>query len=283
MVIVFNPRIFLRGRARDCQMKKLSIVMPVHDEEKRIGHTLDRYLGFFENAVKEGRLKEYEIIIVINNTIDLTKKIVEEYQKLNTPLYYLDLIPGGKGFAVLEGFKGSLYGNADYIGFVDADCSTEPEEFLRLAEAIGKDDGVIASRYLPGAIVSPKQSFKRIVVSRVFNILVRSLFFMNYRDTQCGAKIFKRNLIEKVIEKIGTTQWAFDIDLLYRIKCEGFKIKEEPTIWSDKLYSKLYLKKVGPKMALAVFRLRLTNSKFKFIADFYDRLPKWLKIGHTLK
>ena len=265
-------------------MEKLSIVMPAHDEERRIGATLDQYLYFFEHAVKDGKIKEYEIIIVLNNTKDKTKEIVQEYQKLNVPLYYLDLVPGGKGFAILEGFKEVLKGNADVIGFVDADCATKPEEFLRLSNSIDNYDGIIASRYLPGSIVDPKQSFKRIFVSRVFNLMVRFLFpSIKYKDTQCGAKIFKRKVIETVISKIGTTQWAFDIDLLYQTINSGFKIKEEPTTWSDKEYSKLYLKKVGPKMALAVIRLRLNHSPFKFLIRVYDSLPQWMKVGHMLQ
>jgi len=267
-------------------MNKLSIIIPAHDEEKRIGATLYQYLYFFDGAVKTGKIKDYEIIVVLNNTKDKTKEIVQEYQKLNVPLYYLelDLDPGGKGFAILEGFKEALKGHSDIIGFVDADCATQPEEFLRLANAINDRDGIIASRYLPGAIVNPKQSFKRIFVSRIFNLMVRCLFpSLKYRDTQCGAKIFKRAVIETVINKIGTTQWAFDIDLLYQIISAGFKIKEEPTTWSDKEYSKLYLKKAGPKMALAIIRLRLNNSNLQFLIRAYDSLPVWLKVGHAIK
>jgi glycosyltransferase involved in cell wall biosynthesis len=264
-------------------MDKLFIVIPAHNEEKRLSITLDKYIYFFEDAVKTSKLKEYEILIVINNTTDKTLDIVKEYQKLNTPLHYLDLKPGGKGFAVLEGFKEALKGNSDYIGFVDADCSTEPDEFFRLACSIKDEDGIIASRYLPGSLVNPKQSIQRIIVSRIFNKMIHFLFpSIKYKDTQCGAKIFKRKVIESIIDKISITQWAFDLNLLYEINKVRFKIKEEPTKWSDNKYSKLYLKKAGPRMVLSLIRLRLNNSRFKFVADFYDNLPIWLKVSHLI-
>jgi len=264
-------------------MNKLSIIIPCHDEEKRIGDTLYKYISFFEEAVRKQDIKEYEIIAVINNTKDKTKSIIEEYQKLNTPLCYLDLVDGGKGYAILNGFNKALEGSSDYIGFVDADCSTEPEEFLRLALLLNGEDGIIASRYEKTSIVNPKQSLKRIIVSRIFNKLIRTLFKeLNYNDTQCGAKIFKRKTIEAVVDEIGSTQWAFDVDLLYQIVIRGFKIKEEATVWSDKEYSKINFKKAGVRMGLAVIRLRLWHSKLRWLINIYNKLPESVKVHHKI-
>ena len=89
-------------------MKKISIIVPAHDEEKRISVTLDDYLSYFEGLVHSGTLTEYEILVVINKTTDRTKEIVEEYQKLNVPLKYLDIPEGGKGLAIMRGFQEAL-------------------------------------------------------------------------------------------------------------------------------------------------------------------------------
>jgi glycosyltransferase involved in cell wall biosynthesis len=259
-------------------MEKIGIIIPAYNEEKRIGNTLEKYGKFFEN-LRDKKVIDYSIIVVINNTRDKTEEIVKIYARHNKRITFLNLKPGGKGFAVKEGFKEAIkdeYNNL--IGFVDADCSTPPEAFYDLIKNIGKHGGIIASRYLKGAKVDPKPSLQRMIVSRMFNILFRILFQMNYKDTQCGAKVFQREIVKKVVNKMDITQWAFDIELLYKIKKEGYEVVEHPTVWADKEYSKINFMRSGPLMVLAIIRLRLIHSKLNFLVRFYNRLPNWLKI-----
>lgn len=250
---------------------KIAIIIPAYNEEKRIGKTLEAYYGFFDEKTKAGGV-DFEILVVINNTIDKTEEIVKKQMKGKKRISYLNLKRGGKGLAVVEGFKEMLNRNADLIGFVDADMATPPEEFHRLANSINNFEGIIASRYLKGAVVKPKQSWQRIAVSRAFNFLIRSLLFLPYRDTQCGAKIFKREAVKKIVPEITMSQWAFDVDLLFQAKRRGLRIKESPTVWADREYSKINFLRSGPKMALGVIRLRLLHSPVKIFIRVYDRL-----------
>jgi len=248
----------------------LSIIIPAHQEEKRIAKTLQEYCEtFFQD----------EIIVSLNNCTDRTLDIVKEFQYKypEVNLKYIESSLGAKGAAVLAGFRIAI---GDYIGFVDADCSTSAEEYKNLFDrllcnnlSIDCYDGIIASRYMKESIVEPKQSWKRIVVSRIFNAFVNVLLGLGYHDTQCGAKIFTKEAVQKVLPQIRTNKWAFDIDLLYHLKKEGLKIMELPTVWSDAEYSTLNVGKAGPNMVLAVVRLRLLYSPLKFIVDIYD----WIK------
>jgi glycosyltransferase involved in cell wall biosynthesis len=258
----------------------ISIIIPAHNEEKRIGATLEAYGKFF-HYVKE----DVELVVVINNTQDKTEEVVKEYQERFPFIGYLNFKQGGKGFAIKEGFNDVLKNRtSDLIGFVDADMATTPEAYYDLIKNIGDYAGIIASRYVKGAVVNPKQSMKRILGSRLFNVLVRTMFMMSFRDTQCGCKLFTRKAIESVVNDLSITQWAFDVNLLYKLKQNGFKIKEHPTTWSDKEYSKMEgFVNSGTRMALACIRLRLINSRYKFIMDAYDRLPNYLKISLLLK
>ncbi len=249
---------------------KLSIIIPAHNEEKRIGRTLENYSSYFEELRKKNIL-DYEFVIVVNGTKDNTLEIVKSFSKKNKRILYLNLVKGGKGYAVLEGFKSALTRKNDLIGFVDADMATDPESFYFLIKNMPKEGAAIASRYIKGSIVSPKQTFARIFTSRVYNSLIRGLFLMPYRDTQCGAKVFTRKAIEKIINKIGMTKWAFDLDLIYHVRKEGLAIKELPTKWSDKEYSKINFLISGPWMALAVVRFRLINSLLKRFIRIYDK------------
>jgi glycosyltransferase involved in cell wall biosynthesis len=260
---------------------KLAIIIPAYNEEKRIGNTLKEYLKYFK-TLKQKKILDFTIFVIINNTTDNTESIVKTFSKKYKEIKYYNYKEGGKGFAIIEGFKSSLKEKNDLIGFVDADNATSPESYYDLVKNIGDYDGIIASRYIKGAIVKPKQTIQRIIASRMFNILIKILFLMQFNDTQCGAKIFKRKTIEKIINKLSVTKWAFDVDLLYLIKKNKLKVLEHPTIWSDKEYSHINLTKSGSRMVLAILRLRLLNSRLCSLVKFYDGLPEYLKISHKI-
>ena len=259
-------------------MEKVSIIIPAYNEEKRIGETLNSNLNFFKN-LKKNKILDFEIIAVVNGSSDKTLEIVKNLAKKNKELKYLNLKRGAKGYAVIEGFKEALKSDSNLIGFKDADMATKPEEYYNLIKKIGNYDGIIASRYIKGAIINPKPTPERIIASRIFNFFIRIILGLRFKDTQCGAKLFKRNALEKTIPKLTFSQLAFDVDILYNMEKLGLKIREIPTIWSDEEYSKVNFVKSGPWMALAVLRLRLINSSFKGLIKFYDKLvDRLLKI-----
>jgi len=245
---------------------ELSIIIPAHNEERRLAKTLESYARYFSNL----RMK-YEIIVVLNACKDRTIDIVKKYEKQYPNINHLEFEKGGKGFAVIEGFKEALKHNSKIIGFVDADMATPPNAFHDLVSNLNGYDGVIASRYLKDSLVKPKPTFSRILVSRIYNIFIRTMLFINYRDTQCGAKIFRPEALKKTLPSLGMSQWAFDVDLLYTMRKKGFNVKELPTIWSDKKYSQINFMKSGPTMVLAIIRLRLINSWLKGFVRVYDK------------
>lgn len=252
-------------------MLKLSIVVPAYNEERRIGKMLDAYSSYFED-LRNRKVLDYELLIVINNTTDRTEEIVNEFIKLNKNIRCINLIPGGKGYATIEGFRECLKGNSELIGFVDADLATRPEDFYDLVRKIGKSQGAIASRYIPGAVIEPRPTIQRLVAKRMFNMLVRAVLFLPYRDTQCGAKVFRREALKTTIPTLTMSQWAFDVELLYNLRKRGFAIREIPTRWTDKEYAKIHFWEAGPKMALGVLRLRILNSPFRKLMRIYDLL-----------
>ena len=256
-------------------MSKLAIIIPAHNEEKRIGRTLNAYVSYFAKLVKNQIIENVNFIIVINNCKDRTAQVVKNYKGKNIEI--LEFIQGGKGFAVIEGFKKALKENYEYLGFVDADMSTSPEEFYRLFNSIGSFDGVVASRYLPGAKILSRNMFMRILASRIYNFFIRGLLFIPERDTQCGAKIFTNKSIRSIIKEIGMTQWAFDIEILYLLHKKGYSINEFPTVWANKEYSTINFWNSGPWMALAILRLRILHSPFKKMIRFYDKFIKTFK------
>jgi len=243
---------------------KISIIIPAYNEEERMKKSkiLDLYSDYFNKLVKEKKLQDYEILIVINNTTDNTEDLVKQYQKKNKRIRYLNFKQGGKGFAVLEGFKDALKRPNTHIGFVDADLATAPESFYKLAQDIGNADGAIANRYLKESTLVPPLNFRRAVMGQGFNFVVRSLFFFPFTDTQCGAKLFTNKATQILVKETKLSQWAFDVELLYHLNKRNMKVKQVSTYWTEIEGTKIgFLTPM--RMFLAVLQLRITHSSFK--------------------
>ena len=251
---------------------KYSIIVPAYNEEKRIGSMLQDYCSYFSH-LPEG---DVEIIVVMNGCRDNTLWVVQKFAKRYPLLRYVDIWQAiRKGGAVIEGIK---IAQGEFVGYADADGATQAHSFYALIQHIGKLDGVIASRWIKGAVVEPKQPFERRVASRAFNYLVKILLGLNFYDTQCGCKLFRRDALMSVLPFISTTRWAFDVDILYHLHRKGFRVKEIPTIWRDRSGSSLNVKRVSLEMLFAIIRLRLVYSPFRFLVGFYNKIAGFLGI-----
>lgn len=231
---------------------KVSIIIPAYNEELRITSTLEAYNDFFSKQDFD-----YELLVVVNGTTDATPQVIEALQQSMPKLLMMNHAQGGKGLAITAGFKNALTRTNDLIGFVDADMATSPEAYNQLIQEIDGYDGIVASRYMPGAKVTPPRPFvKRWGSKLFFESLTKLLFGIYYYDTQCGAKLFKRKVIEKIAPHLSVRQWAFDIEILYLCKRFGFTVKEQPTVWNDKAGSKLRMMRAGGRMVGTLFKVR---------------------------
>lgn len=233
---------------------KVSIVIPAYNEELRIGQTLREFDSFLKQ--KKSERFDYELLVVINGTTDNTQGVVQEMQKESSAIRFITTPQGGKGWALKLGFQDALTRDNDIIGFNDADMSTSPQEYYKLLQALTAD-GVIASRYMPGGVViPPRPKIKRWGSRFVYEPLIRLLFGINYYDYQCGAKIFKRAVVDTIAPQITVKQWAIDLELLYLCKKHKYHIQEVPTFWVEKGGSKLRMFQSGMKMLGTVIGLR---------------------------
>jgi glycosyltransferase involved in cell wall biosynthesis len=244
---------------------KLSVVIPAHNEEQRIGAMLDAYLPFFA----ERYAGDVEFIVVVNGSTDSTEEVVVAYQG-TYPQLRMTVEPRriGKGGAVIRGFEEA---SGELVGYVDADGSSPPEAFLELVETACSHPVAIASRWRPDAKLDPPQPFIRRLASRIFNLTTRFMFGLRLTDTQCGAKVMQRPVLDRILPHIGITQWAFDVDLLFQIHREGLPITELPTTWHDVVGSKIGVTEASLEMLAALVRLRLLYSPFRWVVRVYDK------------
>jgi glycosyltransferase involved in cell wall biosynthesis len=248
------------------------LLIPAYNEERRIGPVLRRYAEFFPNHY-DGK---FQLVVVLNgckdNTLGVVQAVAAEFPAVS---WVVHADPIGKGGALIEGLK--LAPLADLIGYVDADGATEPPAFLDLVRHAKEADCVIGSRWLPGAVLHQMQSGQRRFASRSFHAIVRVLFpSMNIRDTQCGAKVMRREVVERIHSSLCIADMAFDINLLYLIKRNGFTLLEVPTVWTDKTGSKVTLFRSSLTMLLSVMRVRSIYSPFKGLRPLFAPVENWL-------
>jgi len=240
----------------------LLLLIPAYNEEQRIEPVLRDYAEFLQKHHRGA----FQIVVVLNACVDHTLGVVQRAARQYPSISALEF-PGhiGKGGALIEGLKLAPLG--DLIGYVDADGATGPAAFYELVKRADQADCVIGSRWLPGAVLHQAQTSRRQFASRVFHAIVQLLFWMNIRDTQCGAKVLRREAVEKVHSALRIADMAFDINLLYALKRAGCRVLEVPTEWTDKVGSKVALGRTSLAMFLSILRVRL----------IYSPVYRWLR------
>jgi glycosyltransferase involved in cell wall biosynthesis len=242
----------------------LLLLIPAYNEEARIEPVLREYADFFAKNY-HGR---FQLVVVLNGCRDNTLGVVQRVAKDFSSITWVDFpAPIGKGGALIEGLK--LAGQADVIGYVDADGATGPAAVLKLIPFLEKAECVIGSRWLPGSVLLKAQPKFRQVFSRCFHVVVELMFWLHIKDTQCPCKLMQRAAVEKIHSSLCIADLSFDVNLLVCLKRAGYRIMEVPVEWTDKVGSKVTasLFRSSLTMFLSVLRVRL----------IYSPLYNWLK------
>ncbi|MFC1612554.1 glycosyltransferase, partial [Patescibacteria group bacterium] len=168
-------------------------------------------------------------VISDNNSKDRTAEIGKQLAEENEAVDYVFVPEQGKGSAVIEVWKRF---KADIYGFMDADLATDLNALRPALEAIKENDIAVGSRRIKGAQV--QRELYRKFTSAVLNFLIRMILRTKIRDTACGFKFFKHEVIDKILPQIKDRKWTFDTEILILAERAGFKIKEIPVKWEEK-------------------------------------------------
>jgi len=226
---------------------RIDIVIPAHNEERRIDHTLRAYRA----SVSEPGAR---FLVALDSCTDGTADVVRRHMEVDSRVELLVFPKLGKGGVIMESFR---HCDAEVIGFVDADCATPPSEFLRLVDVAQRADGAIASRSHPASVLPAQRARGRTLASWLFARLTRLLFRLPFRDTQCGAKVVRRQVIREALPLLSSRDFLFDVDLLMTADRLGYQIVEVPTVWLDQEGSHLSTGSDARRMALSSLSLWL--------------------------
>jgi len=220
----------------------ISVVIPAYNEANDIGDLLAAFCTF----------PDVELIVAEDASTDGTAAIVQGFAEhaSNIKLTSSNVLTG-KGAAIKRGL---LLASGDVLGFLDADRSIHPRDFMRVVVAIGNGaDLAIGSRRLPESKVIARQPFLRRVLGSAYSVLARALVDTNVKDFQCGCKAFRRTVWDSL--DISCDGFAFDTELIAQARDKGFAIAEVPVTWNNKSNSKVRKRDIWP-MLKCLLRVR---------------------------
>lgn len=207
----------------------ISIIIPAYNEEKKIEKDIREVMAFLKKAKIKG-----EIIVSTDGVTDQTNNIVKKLQKEFKELKLLaEKEKIGKGAAIKKGVK---IATGKYIMFADAGLCV-PYKFIK--DGIGKIeegyDCALASRASKKSIITKEQPIYRKIGSKTFGFLVRNVIGVpgNIKDTQCGFKIYKKDVAKKLFNDLRTESFMFDIELILKAKKQKYKMTQFPVRWSN--------------------------------------------------
>ena len=204
---------------------KISLVLPTYKKEREVIDQLERLYGYLSRINPD-----FELIFVIDGYVDNTKDILEQYIKENKLEKVLVLgykENKGKGYAIRYGMKKA---SGDVIGFIDADTDIQIRSLASAIKEIKKDSvmAVIPSKLHKDSNVEMTLgreifSYGLIAVNKLLLRLPK-----NITDVGCGLKLFKKELIKRVLPNLKVNRFAIDSEILYEISKIGYEVSVIP-------------------------------------------------------
>jgi dolichyl-phosphate beta-glucosyltransferase len=208
----------------------ISVVIPAHNEAGEIDKLLQEFSSF------DG----LELIVAEDASTDGTPGIVQEFASRNRNVMLTrSTTLTGKGGAIKRGLAAA---SGDVLGFIDADRSVHPGDFMRVVDAIDCGaDLAIGSRKLPASVILQPQPLLRRILGSAYAVLARVLLQTTERDLQCGCKAFRRSLWDAL--NVNCDGFAFDTELVAKAHKKGFAIAEVPITWRNEAHSKVKVRR----------------------------------------
>ena len=233
----------------------ISIVIPVYNEEKRIGSFLSSVINYVNK-----KDFSYEVVIVDDGSRDATTSIVKSLLDEKLPDKYKILklpVNLGKGAAIR---RGMLESNGEYIFFLDADGSTSINEIDHFIPHFSVDYDI----YIATRAIKHKAPFKRKIFGYGYIFLANCFLQLRVSDITCGFKCYKRASVQKIFSRQKLNNWSFDAEDIFVARKHGIKIKEIPVRWVHISGSKVNVLKNIFVCSLDLFRIRFYDIKGKY-------------------
>ena len=227
------------------------VIIPTYKERENIGKMIDAVLGL---------AGELHLLVVDDNSPDGTADIVKEAMSRYPGRLHILERPGkaGLGTAYIAGFRWALERDYASVTEMDADFSHDPEDLPRLIDCCKQGaDVAIGSRYVKGGGVVNWPT-NRVLLSKYASIYVRLITWMPVRDTTAGFVCYKREVLQALdLDKIRFVGYAFQIEMKFAAWKLGFKVREVPITFTDRVEGESKMSSgIFKEAALGVWKMK---------------------------
>lgn len=233
-------------------MLSVNILFPVLNEERRLERGIERTCRYLQEHFEGG----YELTIVDNGSTDRTEEISLGLCKKYPYVSYIKTKERGVGAAFREGVRRN---RTDIVGYMDIDLSTDIRhlrDMYHIFETREEVEIVNASRLNRRSKTSGRKWYRN-VTSYGFAFLVRLVFGIQATDIICGFKFFRKDAVEKLIQKARIDNgWFYIVELLVRAEYDGMDIYELPVRWKDDYDTKVHVGKLVVYYLKRIWRLK---------------------------
>ncbi|MCZ7355813.1 MAG: flippase-like domain-containing protein [Candidatus Methanoperedens sp.] len=241
-------------------MSKISIVVPAHNEEENLANLLGELLPVLEGHEET---RDYELIIVNDNSTDRTPQIIETLADLNPRIKPVHMLSNpGFGNAIKEGFRNA---KGDIIIPVMGDLSDDPEDIIKLVQKIEEGyDIAYGSRFIEGGRTDG-YPYAKMIANRTFNNSVRLLFGIKHKDITNAFKAYRKEVLDRIgIDNLEANGFDLTVEIPLKAHIMGFTSAEVPVTWH------------GRKRGVAKLKLSENATKYG------KRLVKLFIIGNII-
>jgi dolichol-phosphate mannosyltransferase len=217
------------------------VIIPTYNEKENIERMIRKVMSLPH---------DFHLLIIDDGSPDGTQIIVKNLMNVYPERLFIEERAGkqGLGTAYIHGFKWALAHQYDYIFEMDADFSHNPDDLLKLRQAIiDGADAAIGSRYINGVNVV-NWPMSRVLMSYFASVYVRFITGIDVQDSTAGFMCYRRKVLETIsLDKIKFVGYAFQIEMKYTAIKHGFKLVEVPIIFTDRTAG-------TSKMSTSIFR-----------------------------
>ena len=239
------------------QTLTIDIVLPVLNE----AHIIEASISKLHKYLTDNLPYRWQIIIADNGSSDGTYQIAQQLTKRWSGVRLVRLNERGRGLALKTVWQKS---KADILAYMDIDLSTNLDSFMPMISPLITGDVGLAtgSRLMKESRTT--RGFKREIISRCYNRIIRTTMKTNFVDAQCGFKAIRRDLAQKLLPHIKDKAWFFDTELLVKAEYEGYKIHEEPVKWVEDADSRVRIVETAADDIKGLSRVRKEYGKSSF-------------------